>query len=203
MQPGSELPTQVTHYALCTSHPPVQGAWLLQWQHLASFAGPFPWILENLCSGPYTFLRPERWRLSDGVTHILGWCPESYEETRRDKKALMDCADGDGKLTGGDAVKFFERSGLPRDLLAKVGMHAGACPVDHRGIAAAFSHFQSSCDQPWHALASAQVWSLSDSARRGFLDVRTFSKASRKHLFLGSSGSYHRIGTRVSFMQGP
>jgi hypothetical protein len=30
------------------------------------------------------------------------------------------CADADGKLTGGDAVKFFERSGLSRDLLAKV-----------------------------------------------------------------------------------
>ena len=29
-------------------------------------------------------------------------------------------ADRDGRLTGGDAVKFFERSGLPRDLLAKV-----------------------------------------------------------------------------------
>ncbi|KAK9839793.1 hypothetical protein WJX81_002232 [Elliptochloris bilobata] len=48
--------------------------------------------------------------------------------------------DADGKLTGGDAVKFFERSGLPRDTLAK-------------------------------------VWSLADSARRGFLDVRSFSKA--------------------------
>jgi len=28
--------------------------------------------------------------------------------------------DEDGKLVGGDAVKFFERSGLHRDLLAKV-----------------------------------------------------------------------------------
>ena len=37
-------------------------------------------------------------------------------------------ADVDGKLTGGDAVKFFERSGLPRELLAKVG-EAAPCPV--------------------------------------------------------------------------
>lgn len=29
-------------------------------------------------------------------------------------------ADGDGRLTGGDAVEFFKRSGLPRDQLAKV-----------------------------------------------------------------------------------
>lgn len=28
--------------------------------------------------------------------------------------------DGDGRLTGGDAVEFFKRSGLPRDQLAKV-----------------------------------------------------------------------------------
>lgn len=31
------------------------------------------------------------------------------------------CADQDGRLSGPDAVKFFERSGLPRDVLAKVG----------------------------------------------------------------------------------
>ncbi|EIE18740.1 hypothetical protein COCSUDRAFT_38543 [Coccomyxa subellipsoidea C-169] len=48
--------------------------------------------------------------------------------------------DADGKLTGADAVRFFERSGLPRDLLAK-------------------------------------VWSLADSSRRGYLDVKGFSKA--------------------------
>ncbi len=29
-------------------------------------------------------------------------------------------ADSDGRLTGADAVRFFERSGLPRELLAKV-----------------------------------------------------------------------------------
>ena len=29
-------------------------------------------------------------------------------------------ADGDGRLTGGDAVEFFKRSGLPREQLAKV-----------------------------------------------------------------------------------
>ena len=29
-------------------------------------------------------------------------------------------ADGDGRITGPDAVKFFERSGLPREMLAKV-----------------------------------------------------------------------------------
>jgi Cytoskeletal-regulatory complex EF hand len=29
-------------------------------------------------------------------------------------------ADGDGRLTGSDAVEFFKRSGLPREQLAKV-----------------------------------------------------------------------------------
>ncbi|CAL5220728.1 g2786 [Coccomyxa viridis] len=48
--------------------------------------------------------------------------------------------DSDGRLTGADAVRFFERSGLPRELLAK-------------------------------------VWSLADNSRRGYLDVRGFSKA--------------------------
>ncbi|CAL8464390.1 g3925 [Coccomyxa elongata] len=48
--------------------------------------------------------------------------------------------DADGKLTGADAVRFFERSGLPRELLAK-------------------------------------VWSLADNSRRGYLDLRGFSKA--------------------------
>ena len=53
--------------------------------------------------------------------------------------SLIFFSDEDGKLVGGDAVKFFERSGLQRDLLAK-------------------------------------VWSLSDNARRGYLDQRTFGK---------------------------
>ena len=33
-------------------------------------------------------------------------------------------ADKDGRLTGPDAVKFFERSGLPREALAKIWAHA-------------------------------------------------------------------------------
>lgn len=33
---------------------------------------------------------------------------------------VYGCTDHDGRLTGADAVKFFERSGLPRDQLAKV-----------------------------------------------------------------------------------
>jgi hypothetical protein len=32
--------------------------------------------------------------------------------------------DEDGKLVGADAVKFFERSGLHRDLLAKVSLYS-------------------------------------------------------------------------------
>ena len=32
----------------------------------------------------------------------------------------LNVADHDNKLTGPDAVKFFERSGLPRPILAKV-----------------------------------------------------------------------------------
>lgn len=35
-------------------------------------------------------------------------------------EGLCGCADHDNKLTGPDAVKFFERSGLPRPVLAKV-----------------------------------------------------------------------------------
>ena len=85
------------------------------------------------------------------------------------------CADVDGKLTGGDAVKFFERSGLPRELLAKVCMHASLARLPEHGIAAAVLV---DVKVPRTFLYS-QVWSLSDSARRGFLDVRTFSKASK------------------------
>eukprot|EP00873_Tetraselmis_striata_P019974 jgi/Tetstr1/440238/TSEL_028589.t1 len=48
--------------------------------------------------------------------------------------------DGDERLTGKDAVHFFARSGLTREMLAK-------------------------------------VWSLADSNRRGFLDVKGFIKA--------------------------
>lgn len=43
--------------------------------------------------------------------------PKDHRWTRR---AIFVCADGDGRLTGGDAVEFFKRSGLPRDQLAKV-----------------------------------------------------------------------------------
>ncbi|KAK9789563.1 hypothetical protein WJX73_008365 [Symbiochloris irregularis] len=48
--------------------------------------------------------------------------------------------DGDGKVLGQDAVKFFQRSGVLQPLLAK-------------------------------------VWTLSDSARRGYLDEKSFYKA--------------------------
>ena len=49
-----------------------------------------------------------------------------------------DLADSDGRLTGGDAVRFFERSGLHRELLAKVCRvclvpHLGVSPAPHRG----------------------------------------------------------------------
>ncbi len=37
------------------------------------------------------------------------------------RRSRVPChADADGRLTGPDAVKFFERSGLPREQLAKV-----------------------------------------------------------------------------------
>jgi hypothetical protein len=36
----------------------------------------------------------------------------------------LTASDRDGRLTGNDGVKFFERSGLPRELLAKVWANA-------------------------------------------------------------------------------
>lgn len=55
------------------------------------------------------------------------WLPTPYAD-----------ADGDGRVTGSDAVAFFSRSGLPRDILAKIW---GLSDVARRGFldAAAFS----------------------------------------------------------------
>ena len=50
------------------------------------------------------------------------------------------CSDGDGKLTGPDAVTFFARSGLPRGVLAKVWALADAARrgyLDEKGFAKA------------------------------------------------------------------
>ncbi len=51
--------------------------------------------------------------------------PLGCENTRTAEYGLKECqfywfADGDNKVIGADAVKFFERSGLPREQLAKV-----------------------------------------------------------------------------------
>jgi hypothetical protein len=45
-------------------------------------------------------------------------------------------ADNDGRLTGGDAVRFFERSGLPRDQLAKVWAFADSARRGYLDVAA-------------------------------------------------------------------
>ncbi|KAK9806972.1 hypothetical protein WJX72_009114 [[Myrmecia] bisecta] len=52
-------------------------------------------------------------------------------------------ADHDGKVQGGDAVKFFERSGLPRDLLAKVWAFSDSARrgyLDQRAFAKAMEY---------------------------------------------------------------
>lgn len=40
------------------------------------------------------------------------------------RRSFLDCPDGDGRLTGPDAVTFFQRSGLTREQLAKVWAQA-------------------------------------------------------------------------------
>ncbi len=44
----------------------------------------------------------------------------SSESLHHQPPSISLNTDHDGRLTGADAVKFFERSGLPRDQLAKV-----------------------------------------------------------------------------------
>lgn len=48
--------------------------------------------------------------------------PQAERELKKQFATWFQAADtdGDGRLTGGDAVEFFKRSGLPRDQLAKV-----------------------------------------------------------------------------------
>lgn len=50
------------------------------------------------------------------------WGIASLNKIKKHTKYSMCRADRDGKLIGADAVQFFERSGLPRDLLAKVAL---------------------------------------------------------------------------------
>lgn len=55
-----------------------------------------------------------------GMPSLLPPSPPGRRRSRRPPPPTLLGADGDGRLTGADAVKFFERSGLPRDQLAKV-----------------------------------------------------------------------------------
>ena len=95
-------------------------------------------------------------------------------------------ADRDGRLVGGDAVQFFERSGLPRDVLAKVGA-AGAEPrsswehplqgSNTLRVKASESHHAARCLSTSPPTAAAQVWAAADNKRQGFLDFNAFVKA--------------------------
>ncbi len=85
---------------------------------------------------------------------------------------MVLCADSDGRLTGADAVRFFERSGLPRELLAKVRPWSWR----HAPVTTANAPCGSSTVPMVTACIFAQVWSLADNSRRGYLDVRGFSK---------------------------
>ena len=58
-----------------------------------------------------------RGRLHGGAWNCIKFASRSEQGANR---RFIHLPDADGKLTGGDAVKFFERSGLPRDTLAKV-----------------------------------------------------------------------------------
>lgn len=40
--------------------------------------------------------------------------------------------DKDGKISGGEAVRFFTRSGLPKDVLGQVGTAKGMMGPPHR-----------------------------------------------------------------------
>ena len=95
----------------------------------------------------------------------------------------MHTADQDGKLLGADAVKFFERSGLPRDQLAKVSATSSGGTLTLLVSVIELSQLI------WALTLEtvAQVWALSDNARRGYLDQRTFGKVSVALLLLAST----------------
>ena len=74
-------------------------------------------------------------------------------------------ADHDGRITGADAVRFFQRSGLPRETLSRVRAHKrrGETPA-----APTRAHAPP---------APPKVWVIADNARQGFLGYAEFVKA--------------------------
>lgn len=74
----------------------------------------------------------------EGCGFVLAWLPRRLPDAGQTAPA----ADGDGRITGPDAVKFFERSGLPRETLAKVWAGADS---SRRG----FLDFQAFCKVGW------------------------------------------------------
>lgn len=96
--------------------------------------------------------------------------------------ALMP-ADRDGRLVGADAVQFFERSGLPREILAKVGAggskQQGRSSIEELRITI-LSAIASGCCMPLTyapCTVAVQVWAAADNKRQGFLDFNAFVKA--------------------------
>lgn len=89
-------------------------------------------------------------------------------------------ADRDGRLVGGDAVQFFERSGLPRELLAKVRRRLCSrqgVPRSRLVIGASTGSTRLATGRAPSRLCAPQVWAASDNRRQGFLDFNAFVRA--------------------------
>ena len=78
---------------------------------------------------------------------------------------MLTFADSDGKILGHDAVKFFQRSHLPQQILAKVGSCSAWVPGVYTADRLQFS-------------VCLQVWTLADTNRQGYLDEKAFAKVS-------------------------
>ena len=76
---------------------------------------------------------------------------------------MLSLVDSDGKILGHDAVKFFQRSHLPQQILAKVDPRSAFVP----GISTADILQIPVC---------LQVWTLADTNRQGYLDEKAFAK---------------------------
>jgi hypothetical protein len=98
-------------------------------------------------------------------------------------------ADGDSRITGPDAVKFFELSGLPRDVLAKVWAHADS---KRQGYLDFNAFVKASCGMPrcshvasqgTHREGSFALWK-----RRADRKLRWSSRVWLGHMSLRGSG---------------
>jgi len=96
--------------------------------------------------------------------------------------AIAD-TDQDGRLTGADAVKFFQRSGLAREQLSRV--RSGLSFVAWRRLRAGAATSPRAvrgprcCDCVCSECSPRplQVWNLADNARQGYLGYNEFVKA--------------------------